>query len=155
MRKLITLFILACSLHASAASINAITIWMASGKQIVCMLDDQPIVTFEGEELVMTTHMNTVKYNAADVLKFTYSSIEQSSIENASIPETRFSIIDNTINVYNLDPTSEIIVFSVDGVQLASSKADSKGRAVVTLPSQTSNVYVVKTSVANFKIVKP
>jgi len=73
MKLTLLLFSLLTAIQVQAEEINALVLHMASGKQVTCLLDEQPVVTFKGDELVLTTHMNVVSYKAADLQKFTYS----------------------------------------------------------------------------------
>lgn len=144
-----------CSLSTWAESINALMLHLASGKQVVCMLDEQPIVTFEGDELVLTTHMNVVRYQATDVIRFTYTAVDHAGIAEARISVTSFSFDGDVLRANSLAPKSDVTVYTTEGTLVASSKTDKSGNVSLSLPRQAGVVYVVKTSVANFKITKP
>lgn len=144
-----------CSLSTRAESINALMLHLASGKQVVCMLDEQPIVTFEADELVLTTHMNVVRYQATDVIRFTYTAVDPSGIAEARIAVTSFSFDGDVLRANSLAPKSDVTVYTAEGTLVASSKTDKSGNVSLSLPRQAGVVYVVKTSVANFKITKP
>lgn len=128
---------------------------LASGKQVVCLLDEMPIVTFSGDEVVLTTHMNEVSYQSADVLKFTYLYVDPTGVNKINAPHSMFSFGENALAVTGAEPDTQIAVYTVDGVLVASAKTSKDGAATVNLPEQSGKVYVVKTSVANFKITKP
>lgn len=157
MRKVLFLFFLVLTYapQVSAESINAMILWMSSGNQIVCMLDEEPVISFEGDDLVLTTHMNVVKYNSDDVLRFTFSSVSPAGVDELKLSMLSFSFDGYVIKASNLEPLTEVHVFSVDGVQLTTKKTDHKGNVTISLPSQRGGVYVIKSSVANFKISKP
>lgn len=151
---ILSLAILFCSLSSWAEGVNALLLHLASGKQVACLLDEQPVVTLRGDELVVTTHMNEVSYQSADVLKFTYLYVEPSGVRQLPM-QSMFTFGGNTLSIVGAEPGSQIAVYSVDGVLMASAKAGNKGSASLSLPEQKGKVYVVKTSVANFKITKP
>ena len=155
MRKtILSLAMLLCSLSSWAEDINAMMLHLASGKQVVCLLDEKPVVTFSGEELILTTHMNEVSYQSSDVLKFTYLYVDPSGVNQLPM-QSMFTLRGNGLSVVGAEPGSQVAVYSVDGMLVASAKADKKGTASIVLPEQSGKVYVVKTSVANFKITKP
>lgn len=154
-RILLSFLIAVVALSSWAEDINAMMLHLASGKQVICLLDEKPIVTFSGDELVLTTHMNEVSYQSADVLKFTYLYVDPSGINQVGIPQSLFSFSGNALSVTGAEPDSQIAVYSVDGALVASAKTNKKGAASIVLPDQSGKVYVVKTSVANFKITKP
>lgn len=154
MKKLILLsFLLLCFAGSAVAEgVNALTLWMASGKQVSCFLSERPVVTFQGEDLVLTTHMNVVSYAAKDVLKFTYSYMEGDGIASLTGEATNFHFDGNKITAHKLDPESEVSVYSVDGILLATVKTDKSGSAVITIPVTAGNICVIKTSSATFKL---
>ena len=46
-------------------------------------------------------------------------------------------------------------MFAVDGARITSAKTGANGEITLSIPQQSGNVVVVKTSVANFKMMKP
>lgn len=154
-KLLLSLLLTVCSLGTWAEGINALMLHLASGKQVVCLLDEQPVVTFQGDELVLTTHMNIVRYQAEDVIRFTYTAVDPSGINDASTAATSFSFDGDMLRTNSLAPKSAVTVYAADGTLVASGKTDKSGNLSLSLPRQAGVVYVVKTSVANFKITKP
>lgn len=156
MKKLLFLFsFLLTTLYASSQEINAMVLHLASGAEVTCLLDERPVVTFEGDELVLTTHMNVVRYQASDVLSFTYASVSITSIDRTSSAVTSFAFDGDMLRANSLAPKSMVMVYTVDGTLVTSCKTDKSGNVSLSLPRQAGAVYVVKTSVANFKISKP
>lgn len=156
MKKLtLSILMAAIALSSWAEGINAMMLHLASGKQVVYTLDEKPVVTFGDDELILSTHMNEVSYKSADVLKFTYLYVDPSGVNPVSVPHCMFSFRGDALSVAGAEPNSQIAVYSVDGTLVASAKANKKGAASISLPEQSGRVYVVKTSVANFKFTKP
>lgn len=156
MKRIALSFLMAVvALSSWAEDINAMMLHLASGKQVICLLDEKPIVTFSGDELVLTTHMNKVSYQSSDVLKFTYLYVDAVSVNQVGAQQSMFSFRGNTLSVTGVESVSQIAVYSVDGMLVASGTADRNGAASIVLPEQPGMVYVVKTSIANFKITKP
>lgn len=139
---------------ASAENVNALVLHLTSGNQVTCLLDEKPVVTFKSDELVITTHMNVVSYKASDVTKFTYTYADPTAISSVRTGSA-FSFNGNTLQVSNLTPSSLVSVYAVGGILVTSAKTDNNGSVVLTLPEQSGTVYIVKTSVANFKITRP
>lgn len=156
MKRIALSFLMAVvALSSLAEDINAMMLHLASGKQVICLLDEKPIVTFSGDELVLTTHMNKVSYQSSDVLKFTYLYYDPTVINQVGAPQSMFSFNGNALSVKGVEPGSQIAVYSVDGILVSSATASKNGAASIVLPEQSGKVYVIKTSVANFKITKP
>lgn len=154
-RLALSFLMLIGTLSSFADDINAMMLHLSSGKSVICMLDEKPIVSFCGDELILTTHMNAVSYQSSNVLKFTYLYVDPAAVGKVEMSQSMFSFSGNTLTVTGIEPDSQVAVYSVDGVLVASAKTNQKGSATISLPEQSGKVYVVKTSVANFKITKP
>ena len=156
MNKILILFLFVVSVFkVSAENNNAVVLHMANGKLVTYLLDDLPIVTFEDDELVITTPNNVVSYQDGDVVKFTYSYVDPSKVSQTTMSDTMFKFEGNVLCAYNLEPLSDVSVFSVDGALITSAKTGANGEITLSIPQQSGNVVVVKTSVANFKMMKP
>lgn len=150
------LFFFSCVfVKAMAVDVNAMTLWMSSGNQVTFLLDEMPVVTFQNDDLLIKTQMNVITYAANDVCKFTYSYVDPDGIASLSSDGVRFSIKENVLTAYDLEPLSDVDVYSTEGFRLAVARADRKGCVKVSLPMDSGKVIVVKTSVANFKVTKP
>ena len=156
MNKILILFLFVVSVFkVSAENNNTLVLHMANGKLVTYLLDDLPIVTFEDDELVITTPNNVVSYQDGDVVKFTYSYVDPSKVSQTTMSDTMFKFEGNVLCAYNLEPLSDVSVFSVDGALITSAKTGANGEITLSIPQQSGNVVVVKTSVANFKMMKP
>ena len=156
MNKILILFLFVVSVFkVSAENNNALVLHIANGKLVTYLLDDLPIVTFEDDELVITTPNNVVSYQDGDVVKFTYSYVDPSKVSQTTMSDTMFKFEGNVLCAYNLEPLSDVSVFSVDGALITSAKTGANGEITLSIPQQSGNVVVVKTSVANFKMMKP
>lgn len=155
MKKILIFFSLLLTTHALAEEMNAMVLHLASGTELTCMFDERPTVTFEGDELVLTTHMNVMRYQASDVKKFTYTYLEANSINNIKKSRVNIFFDGNILRAVNLQPNSIVDIYTIDGIQVVSAKTDRNGNVSLPIPHSSGMVYVVKTSVANFKISKP
>ena len=156
-RKLLSVFLLLSSMAASASAggINALMIHGKSGEKVTILLDEKPVVRFDGDGLVVSTHMNVVNYASADVVKFTYVSVDPAGVGNPDILGAVFSFGKDFVRVENLAPHVRVAVYAVDGKLLSSAMTGSNGAASLNLPEPASSVYVVKTPSSTFKITRP
>lgn len=156
-RKLLSVFLLLSSMAASASAggINALMIHGKSGEKVTILLDEKPVVRFDGDGLVVSTHMNVVNYASADVVKFTYVSVDPAGVGNPDILGAVFSFGKDFVRVENLAPHVRVAVYAVDGKLLSSAMTGSNGAASLKLPEPASSVYVVKTPSSTFKITRP
>lgn len=141
-------------LTVSAESFDALILHMTSGKQVTYMLDELPVVSFKGEELIITTQMNAVSYQAGDVVKFTYSNIDPAKVYETKMYNTMFKLEGNVLHAYNLEPFSKVFIYDMAGALITSADTGAKGEVNLSLPQSSGSVFVVKTSIANFKLMK-
>ena len=87
-------------------------------------------------------------------LKFTYAYVDPSGIVESKFQNAMFHFGKNTLQATNIEPSSKVELYTVDGILVASSVADANGKVMLKLSAQSGTVYIVKTSVANFKITK-
>ncbi|MCD8235577.1 MAG: hypothetical protein LUD00_02750 [Prevotellaceae bacterium] len=156
-RRFLSAILLLSSMAVSASidGINALMIHGKSGEKVTILLDEKPAVRFEGDDIVVTTHMNVVSYVSADVVKFTYVSVTPDGMSNPGLFGAVFSFGNDFVRMENQAPHIRVSIYSVDGKLLSSVMTDSKGCASMQLPEPTAAVYVVKTPSSTFKISRP
>lgn len=158
MRKLFSLLALLLSALTAEASddINAMLLQRPSNFRFTILLDDQPVVTFSDDYLVVTTHMSAFSIPSSFVTKYTYVKDEEATgINNASKYGSLLSLDGKHISLTNLVPSTAVQVYTADGALVASGKTDSRGNVSLSVPESKGAVYVVKTSTVTFKVSKP
>ena len=140
----------------AADGVNAILLEGPSGNFTV-LLDEQPVVTFSGDDFVVTTHMGaSLSVPASYVTKWTYVYDEEAtSLKNAARFGSLLSFDGKHLGLSNLAPSSAVQVYTSDGALVASAKADSHGSVSLSVPERQGAVYLVKTSSVTFKVSKP
>lgn len=160
MLKRFSLFALLLSvLTARAASdaVNAMLLEGPSDFKFTILLDDQPVVSFSDDYLVITTHMGaSVSFPSSHVTKWTYVMDEEATgINNASRFGSVLSFDGKHLGMSHLAPSTAVQVYTADGALVSSAKTDSWGSVSLSVPEQPGAVYVVKTSTVTFKVRKP
>ena len=160
MRKQFSLLaLLLFSLTAGAApdGINAMLLEGPSDYKCTILLDDQPVVSFSDDYLVITTHMGaSVSFPTSIVTKRTYVRDEEATgINNASRFGSILSFKGKYLSLTTLVPSTGVQVYTADGALVSSATTDSRGNVSLSVPEQPGAVYVVKTSTITFKIRKP
>ena len=160
MRKLLSLLALLLSvLTARAASdgINAMLLEGPSDFKFTILLDDQPVVSFSDDYLVINTHMGAaVSFPSSHVTKWTYVRDEEATgIHDAARFGFLLSFDGKHVGLSHLAPSSAVQVYTADGALVASGMTDSRGNVSLSVPENKGAVYVVKTSTVTFKISKP
>ena len=64
-------------------------------------MSERPLVTFNNNDLVITTHMDEVSYPSADVLKLTYVNVNPTNINGIERSGTLYSLIGDELKIAN------------------------------------------------------
>ena len=159
MKNFVSYALLLFALTAKAASdgVNAMLLEGSTDFKFTILLDDQPVVTFSDDYLVVTTYMgDAVSIPSTLVTKWTYVRDENATgIKNASRFGSLLSFDGKHLGLSNLAPSSAVQVYTADGALVASATTDSRGSVSLSLPDRQGAVYLVKTSSVTFKISKP
>ncbi|MBO7068540.1 MAG: hypothetical protein J6W52_07675 [Bacteroidaceae bacterium] len=159
MKRHLLLFLMTLLPFASSADtngVNAMLLHVSSGQNWTIMLDEQPVLTFSDDHLVVSTHMSVVSFPSSLVTKFTYvREDDPTRINNAGQYGSVLSFSGNRISITNLTPSTGVQVYTVDGALVSSAITDSQGNVSLSVPEKAGNVYVIKTSTVTFKVRKP
>lgn len=153
---LLTIFVFSIKVNANTGGINALLLQGPSDYKLSILLDEQPIITFSDNDLVVTTHMGVISIPSASVTKYTYYyEDDETRINNASKYGSALSFDGKHLGMKNLPPSTGVQVYNTDGILVSSATTDSRGNVSLSVPEKKGAVYVVKTSTLTFKISKP
>ena len=154
-RLLLSIVLFGSALFVSAIELNALILHMKSGKQVTCFLKEQPKVSFVENDLIINTDFGETCYQIGDIVKFTYSYVDPNHIDDILASNICFNFDGQTLSAKNLEPSSNVSIFSIDGILLRSAKVADNGEISVDIPLTSGSVIIVKTSELNFKVRKP
>ena len=156
-KKSIILFLLQITfiVHAYSININAIKIYDKSGTFVTILLDEQPKVTFDGNDVVLTTHLSVVNYPSTEIVKLTYLDLKNATgIDNFTSSGVVFSFNNDVVKIQNLVSQTKVSLYTVEGVLVASGMTDAKGGISLPMPKGTQTCMIVKTPYLTLKIRK-
>ena len=154
-RLLLSIVLFGSAMFVSAIELNALILHMKSGKQVTCFLKEQPKVSFVENDLIINTDFGETCYQVGDIVKFTYSYVDPNHIDDILASNICFNFDGQTLSAKNLEPSSHVSIFSIDGILLRSAKVADNGEISVDIPLTSGSVIIVKTSELNFKVRKP
>ena len=154
-RLLLSIVLFGSAMFVSAIELNALILHMKSGKQVTCFLKEQPKVSFVENDLIINTDFGETCYKVGDIVKFTYSYVDPNHIDDILASNICFNFDGQTLSAKNLEPSSNVSIFSIDGILLRSAKVADNGEISVDIPLTSGSVIIVKTSELNFKVRKP
>lgn len=154
MQKKFVLLILFIASSLLAFSENALKIHTKSGDDITILLEELPIVTFLGEDVVVATHLNEIHYSASEVTKFTYANVDISGIDENKKIGTLFIWEENDLKAFNLSPQTKVSLYTIEGKLVAFGTTNDKGYIHLPLTTVANSVYILKSEPITFKIYK-
>ena len=154
-RLLLSIVLFGSAMFVSAIELNALILHMKSGKQVTCFLKEQPKVSFVENDLIINTDFGETCYQVGDIVKFTYSYVDPNHIDDILASNICFNFDGQTLSAKNLEPSSNVSIFSIDGILLRSAKVADNGEISVDIPLPSGSVIIVKAAELNFKVRKP
>ena len=128
-------------------------VWTHAGSTFSYALDAKPVVTYENEEIVVTTTTSSAVYQATEVAKFTLSDVA-TSVENVAQPQGMVKNNGNVVTLRSFEPGTRVQVYSVNGIMIANELIGLDGNLEIRVSEYSSGIYVVKTKGITCKIVK-
>lgn len=123
------------------------------GNTVSFLLADHPAVTFDDENVIITTDVATVYYPLSAYSKFSMEADSETGISGTTVSGLVFSFTDG-MSAEGLNPGNPVTIYSVSGQKLAQAVADSQGKVSLNVNAVKGRVYIVKTSTASFKFIK-
>ncbi len=142
--------------NGEAISENAIAIHQIDGAIITYAFEDKPVISYTGEELVITTSSTSVQYPLAYLRKLTLESDwdTATAIGEVTKPDTEFHFTDQGATVRGEKPGTPFQVFDMKGARVYQGTIDAEGRADIRMSRLPAGIYVIKTQSTSFKIRK-
>lgn len=132
-----------CALVGASAQEKALKVELTDGKAEYFRLAEDPVMTFEGENVRIASSALTSDYPRADVVSMTFVDAS-AGIEAPAQGVTIYSYDGMTFSC----PGNDITVYDLQGVRLA----DAAGS--VNVSNFPSGIYVIRTNNKSIKITK-
>ena len=137
---------------ATAMASNTLVLHLASGQtQRFVLLNEQPTISFTGDDVVVKTSTSEMVYAMTDVKFFNYETVA-TAIEGTQADGLK---IDGDRIVYDGLPAGcKVQVYDVAGHVCGSAVADESGHAVVSIVKFSAGVYMVNANNVSTKFTK-
>jgi len=158
MRKTITflmaLIAMLLPLSATADTVQCLVLTQNDGTVSKFALNDAPVVTYNGEDIVVTCGEETLT-TALNGLTVTFGEMETTRINEvignageAIRPQFSFG----EAQFEGLQPGAIVRVFTLEGKAVGNAKADDNGHVGISLGNLPKGVYILSTPSRSFKI---
>ena len=154
MKPYLFLLALFLCLPANAAGLLRLRLWFADGTTRTVFLYTRPKVTFEGDQVVITSSVATMSYPASDVLRFTYGTEPLPTEASSPTVGDTFHQNGEQILFDAKVKASDVQLFTEDGKRLKAKATIVNGRPTLSLTSLPAGVYLLKVNGRTSKILK-
>ena len=142
MKKLILPLMMICASLGVFAESTALKVVLKDGNSATYVLTEKPKVTFEGENVNISTPDAQASYLRSEVASFSF--IETSSVKDIEGSDTTYRFTDNVFE----SEGNLITVYSITGATVA------RGANSLSLESLNTGIYIVKAGNQSIKIRK-
>ena len=140
------MFVATLSAYADDARI---VIKQKSGNETVLELSANPVITFSGEDMVVTSSLTTIAIPLADVDSYTACDATTGIRPLTDAPQ----FANGHVLFNGLSKGADACIYTASGRLVSRQQADATGHADVSLDSLPKGVYVVRTPDNSLKII--
>ena len=161
MKKLVIAFLTLAT--ASAGSLraqtvaNCVVVETTGGGRMEYLLSSLPRITQTADAVTLTTATATVELQPSEIVKVYLSVTEVTDVKSVGRMETAdgsFSLSGDRVLLSGYRAGEKVSLYSADGRLLRQLSVGSDGRLCVSLSSQPSGIYIIRTSHQSVKITK-
>lgn len=136
---------------------KAVVVYQNDGKVATFAFTEKPVVTYSGNDLVLTTTKTSVTYPIYMLRKidFAVSIDDLTGIDDAKVQaDVQFSFRGGTLTVRGGEAGSQVTIYNIKGVQVGQYRLDGDGNATIPTESLGKDFYIVKSKSFTFKFRK-
>jgi hypothetical protein len=149
MKKQILLFLLALLPLAASADDAQIVIKQKSGNETILKLSTNPVITFEGENMVVASDVIQISIPLNDIDDYIVNDATTAIEPVATQPQyTRGHVIFS-----NMAAGSPVYIHTLDGKLVAKQAADASGKADVNMENLPKGAYIISSQNSSIKVV--
>lgn len=126
----------------------------ASGEQMIVYFEDEPMFTFEEDDIVINCKQTEIRFKFGDLLEYTFINQSHSSIDKHTINDAHLIFADDGICGSHFEPNSKLFVYSADGKLICSTTADVNGDINAKFTTRKGVTYIIKSLQINLKMTK-
>lgn len=150
---LMLFFILfAISKVMASGNLYDFVVWQISGEKVKYSLTENPKVSHNGTNLVVTTTSASIMYDVANIVKFTIE--ESSGVEEVTENQTEIVVKSNVLYLSGFAMNIKVVISDITGKFVYTGCTDENGTLSIDFSEYGAGVYVVSSNSVNCKIIK-
>jgi len=120
-----------------------------SGNETILELATKPVITFSGEDMVITNDFTTISIPLADIDSY----VVNAGTEGIEQPIIEKNLTEGRITFNNLPAGTTVHVYTMDGRQFKTLAAGKASNAEVNLHSLPKGTYIISASNKRVKVI--
>ncbi|MCR5246351.1 MAG: hypothetical protein K6E14_01005 [Paludibacteraceae bacterium] len=142
-----------CLLCVGAEKQQYMTIEQLDGSKFSFLLDENPVVTYEGENLVVNGSATT-SYAISNIKNYHFTESNETAVKGQVAD--MFCVVgldEATLKVQNAKASEKVALINIKGVVISEASTDDEGSTTVKLPEQ-KGVYVLTVGTKAIKVIR-
>ena len=153
MRTFFSVILFLFSVASYSQEKEILLVRMNDGTTLNFSLSEKPLMTFDADNVVISSQETTASLVRADVSGVYFVSAAQTGIATVVTPDAPI-LNGDSFSVTGLERGAVVKVYSIKGENVLSVVADASGTAVASLSALEQGVYVIEYSGVTFKMMK-
>ena len=160
MRKtLTTLLLVLLSVSLYAGEKKVLSVLMTDGTNVCFYLSEQPLVTFVGEDVKITSVSEEAVVARTLVERFEFleampTHIEKVEMDEGEMVKECFDFSEEAVKISGLATDGKVNVFTLKGQVVASAMPDGEGNVTVAIESLPAGLYLINYNETTIKFIK-
>ena len=114
---------------------------------------DQPVWTFEGDNLVISTVGGTVQYPMSDVAKVFFGDVTPTGLLELDVDEM-IRVIPDGVELTGFAANTVVTIHNLQGQQLSAYRTSQSGSLTISLADREQGIYLIHANKSTIKIKK-
>jgi hypothetical protein len=141
----------------ATVTVQYLVVTQSDGSVTKFALANVPVVSFDGDSIVVTATEEVLKFDLIGVANYAFSEesvttgINRATVDGSDVTKPSFKA--GSAGFSGLKSGSTILVYTISGNPVTAVKADAEGNATVDLSQLSKGIYIIKTPGKSYKIV--
>jgi hypothetical protein len=154
--SILSLLAFATMAWAQSSSQQRLVVWLKGGDKVYYQIDEVPVTTFQGQQLVIKcNNQAAVYYQRDNVLRYTFEGL----VNGIDLLPNEHSVSVNresdAVTFENLPEGTAVQVYNVGGVLLETLNAVERQPLTVSISQRPRGMYIIKAGSQTIKLSRP
>lgn len=133
-------------------------VWATDGSKVSYQLNKHPVLTYDNDNIILSTTETVVEYKAEDICKYTFEDFERdvNAVQQSLVTpvDARMSQQRDMILFEQCEPLSSVQIYAINGRLMSTYKIGEDGTLQIFIGQYPRGIYIIKTKHLTHKIIK-